>query len=151
MTDTLRTILQRIVRWGVTPADSADQLTRKGILNVAATLVSCVFILVIGPFYIAFQEPVVGLAYMVVGAFITRGLAFAQQLWGNYDRLLFTISLLVLPVHLIIYVLLGGFVESGGILLWGLAHPVMSNLVLYGPRPTLRWFALYIINFLHGM
>ncbi len=148
MNPTLRTITQQIASWGVIPTDNADQRTRKGIFNVAAVLVSGVFIAVIGPFYIGFREPVVGGAYIAVGAFIIINLSFVKPVWGNYNHFLFAVSFMVLPTHLLIYALLGGFVESGGILLWGMAHPVMSNLILHGSRSALRWFALYFINLL---
>lgn len=144
----LRALLRRVAAWGVTPADSDDQRTRKGIFNVAATIVSVVFLLVIGPFYIGFREAFVGLAYMAVGVVIIVGLASLKPLGGSYDRFLFIISAAVVPAHLLIYISLGGFVESGGILLWGLAHPVMSNLILNGSRSALRWFAYFFANLL---
>lgn len=141
-------MFQMIAGWGVTPTDSDDQRTRKGIFNVAATVVSVVFLIAIGPFYIGFREPLVGVAYMIVGVVIIVGLAFVKPLWGTYDRFFFVISLLVVPTHLLIHAKLGGFVESGGILLWGLAHPVMSNLILHGSRSALGWFAFFFVNLL---
>ncbi len=147
----LQTAIQRIAACGVTPTDGDDQRARKGLFNVAAVLVGLVFILAIGPFYLYFHEPIAGWAYVFVGAFICINLAFVLRIWGTYDRFLAVFSFIVLPTHLFVYVTLGGFVESGGILLWGLAHPVMSNLVLHGSRSAIFWFVLYLLNLLIGV
>jgi adenylate cyclase len=151
----MKTKLEAMIQWiasrGVTPDDGEDRRLRKGIFNVAAFLACVTFVVLIGPFYLWFHEPVAGWAYILFGAFICVSLAFVDRLWGTYERFFTVISWMALPLHLLVYISLGGFVESGGIFLWGLAHPVMSSLIVNGPRSALRWFAAYFINLLIGI
>ncbi|GAB4581634.1 MAG: hypothetical protein Fur0022_43830 [Anaerolineales bacterium] len=148
---TLKRVIQWIASRGIPLSDSDDQRTRKGIFNVASFSVGIIFIVLMGPFYITFREPVSGWSYIFTGVFVCGSMIFFKSLWGeHYDRYFNTLSFLVLPLHLLVHITLGGFIESGGILLWGLAHPVVTDLMIHGPRSALRWFVLFFLNLLIG-
>ncbi|MBI4427536.1 MAG: guanylate cyclase [Ignavibacteriales bacterium] len=142
--------IQWLARQGVSRDDTEDQRTRKGIFNVAVFFASSIYFVIIGPLYMWLGETLAGLEYVLVGLVFCLSIAFVQPLWGSYDRFISVISWMFLPACLLAHILLGGFVESGGILLWGLGHPVVTNLLLYGSRPAIRWFALFFLNLLIG-
>jgi hypothetical protein len=53
-----------------------------------------------------------------------------------------------LPIHLLVTCYLDDFVQSGGIIMWGLAFPVATELIFFGPRWTFVWFGILAADLL---
>ena len=98
-----------------------------------------------GVLYLAFGSPVgfVPLVYFVIllGAIavFSRTANFAQLLRVNLLDILLAPTLSMIP--------LGGFLDSGGVGLWGILAP-LGALVFSDVRAAVRWYAAYVVIFL---
>lgn len=136
---------QAIARLGSEPTDSDELRVQKSFIMVAVCAVIPVFILVMGPMYILFQEPGGGLGYILFGIFALVNVFFYKE-HHDLKRFLYILGIGALPSHLLVVLFLGGFVNAGGIPLWGLAFPVLVILVFYGLRPTIPWLIAFMVN-----
>ena len=137
-----------IARIGVEPADSDDDRLKKAIIVMGVSAAALLFITVIAPLYLIFDEPVVAGGYLAFAGLTLANIAWFG--WGHrdYHRLTTILGVVSLVTQLVGVVALGGFVNSGGLPLWGLVLPVLAILLLEGPRPMLPWFAAYALNVL---
>ena len=141
-------IIMGIARIGVEPDDSDDDRLKKAIIVMGVSAATLLFITVIAPLYLIFDEPVVAGGYLAFAGLTVANIAWFG--WGHrdYHRLTTILGVVSLVTQLVGVVALGGFVNSGGLPLWGLVLPVLAILLLEGPRPTLPWFGAYALNVL---
>src|SRR5204863_4045607 len=95
--------------------------------------------------YLAFGSPVgwVPLAYFAV--LLSSIVVFART--GNFGTLLRVGQLAILFAPTLSMVPLGGFLDSGGVGLWGILAP-LAALVFSDVRSAARWYAAYPVVFL---
>ena len=134
----------RVALIGVDPQDDEDTRASKTLLVLISVLILPIAVLW-GVLYLAFGSPVgfVPLVYAVVllgaiGVF-SRTRDFAQLLRVNLLDILFAPTLSMIP--------LGGFLDSGGVGLWGVLAP-LGALVFSDVRAAARWYAAYVVIFL---
>ena len=133
----------RVALIGADPKDDEDIRSSKALLVLISLLILPIAVLW-GVFYLAFGSPVgfVPLGYFVVlvaaiGVFSRTG-NVAQLLRVNLLDILLAPTLSMIP--------LGGFLDSGGVGLWGILAP-LGALVFSDARAATRWYAAYVIVF----
>ena len=134
----------RVALIGADPLDDADVRSSKALLVLISVLILPIALLW-GVLYLAFGSPVgfVPLVYFVVlltalGVF-SRRRDFALLLRVNMLDILFAPTLSMIP--------LGGFLDSGGVGLWGILAP-LGALVFSDVRAATKWYAAYVVIFL---
>jgi adenylate cyclase len=137
-------VTARLALVGADPHDDDDLRARKALLVLISVLILPVAALW-GTLYLAFGSPVgvVPLVYFCVllGAIAvfsrTRDFPWLLRV-GQFDILLAP-TLSMIP--------LGGFVDSGGVGLWGILAP-LGALVFSDVRSAARWYVAYVAVFL---
>ena len=134
----------RVALIGADPLDDEDTRSSKALLVLISVLILPIALLW-GVLYLAFGSPVgfVPLVYFVVllgalGVF-SRRRDFALLLRVNLLDILFAPTLSMIP--------LGGFLDSGGVGLWGILAP-LGALVFSDVRAAAKWYAAYVVIFL---
>jgi adenylate cyclase len=130
-------------RIGADPDDTQELREQKALLVLLAVLILPVS-LVWGSLYLAFHEPV-GVVPFVYFAVSVGSLAlFART--RNF-RLLLNIQLLdVLLTTTAGQMIVGGFLPSGAVALWGIVAP-LGALVFLEVREAVRWFVAFAVVF----
>jgi guanylate cyclase len=134
----------RLARIGADPHDDEDLRARKALLVLISVLILPVAALW-GTLYLALGSPVgvVPLVYfgVLVGAIVvfSRTRDFHWLLRVGQIDILFAPTLSMVP--------LGGFLDSGGVGLWGILAP-LGALVFGDVRSAVRWYASFVVVFL---
>ena len=134
----------RLALVGADPRDDEDMRARKALLVLISVLILPVAV-VWGALYLAFGSPVgvVPLVYFAVllGAIVafSRTRDFPWLLRVNQVDILLAPTLSMIP--------LGGFLNSGGVGLWGILAP-LGALVFSDVRSAARWYAAFLVVFL---
>ena len=138
-------LLDRITAWlalvGADPHDSEDLRAHKALLVLISVLILPVSALW-GALYLAFGSPVgvVPLVYFAVllGAIVvfSRTRDFPRFLLVGQLAILFAPTLSMIP--------LGGFLDAGGVGLWGILAP-LGALVFSEVRSAARWYVAYLV------
>jgi adenylate cyclase len=137
-------LLTRLARIGADPRDDEDLRARKALLVLISVLILPVAALW-GALYLAFGSPVgvVPLVYFAIlfGAIavFSRTRDFAWLLRVGQVDILLAPTLSMIP--------LGGFLDSGGVGLWGILAP-LAALVFSDVRSAARWYVAYLVVFL---
>jgi adenylate cyclase len=133
-----------LARIGVDPEDDVDLREKKTLLVLLAVLILPVSV-VWGSAYLALGSPVGFLPYIYFAVSIGSLLLFART---RSFRLLLVIQLLdVLLMTAAGQMLVGGFLPSGGVGLWGILAP-LGALVFLDVRQAIRWFVAFVLVFL---
>lgn len=119
-----------ITTLGAKPDDSPDTRAIKSLLPVNILAISILFLFVIGPIYIYFHEPFTGILYVSYGIFALINLWIYATIYKDHRILAKYLGISGLLVVLIGTVALGGIVNSGGVILWGLLVSMMSLIGL---------------------
>jgi adenylate cyclase len=137
-------VTSRLALVGADPGDDEDLRARKALLVLISVLILPVSV-VWGALYLAFGSPVgvVPLVYFVV--LLAGILMFART--RNFPRLLLVGQVDILLAPTLSMIPLGGFVEAGGVGLWGILAP-LAALVFSDVRSATRWFAAWVVVFL---
>jgi adenylate cyclase len=137
-------VLARLAQIGADPQDDDDTRADKALLVLISVLILPVALLW-AALYLLFGSPVgwVPLGYFTVllaavGVF-SRTRDFGQLLRVGQGAILFAPTLSMIP--------LGGFLDSGGVGLWGILAP-LGALVFSDIRAAIRWYAAYVVVFL---
>jgi guanylate cyclase len=137
-------VLGRLALVGADPRDDEDTRSSKALLVLISVLILPIAALW-GVLYLAMGSPVgvVPLVYFVVlvgaiGVF-SRTRDFASLLRVNLVDILLAPTLSMAP--------LGGFLDSGGVGLWGILAP-LGALVFSDVRAATRWYVAYLVVFL---
>jgi adenylate cyclase len=131
-------------RIGVDPQDDQELRHRKSLLVLLAVLILPVSV-VWGSVYLAFGSPVGIVPFIYFSISIGSLVLFART--RNF-RLLLLIQLLdILLTTTAGQMLVGGFLPSGGVGLWGILAP-LGALVFLEVRQAVRWFVAFVLVFL---
>jgi len=138
--DRLPLSIRRLASIGDEPSDSEDEALRKASLVLTVSLVVILAVIWV-------------VTYSILGLYRSAAIPFSYQLISIVSLALlartkrfkfFRISqlslMLLLPV--LLQWSLGGFVVSGGVILWALISPL--GALVFSPRP-LRWFLAYLL------
>ena len=134
----------RVTLLGADPLDDEDLRARKALLVLISVLILPVAA-VWGALYLSFGSPVgvVPLVYFVVllGAIarFSRTRDFPWLLRVGQVDIVLAPTLSMIP--------LGGFLDSGGVGLWGILAP-LGALVFSDVRSATRWYVAYVLVFL---
>jgi guanylate cyclase len=137
-------LLARLARIGADPRDDDDTRASKALLVLISVLILPVAFLW-AALYLAFGSPVgwVPLGYFAVllAAIVvfSRTRDFATFLRVGQVAILLAPTLSMVP--------LGGFLDSGGVGLWGILAP-LGALVFSDVRTAARWYLAYLVVFL---
>src|SRR5262249_39814767 len=64
----------------------------------------------------------------------------------SYKRLFILVGIPSLPLHLLVVILLGNFINSGAVILWGMVFPVLVSLIFFDFRQAIPWIMAYGLN-----
>jgi adenylate cyclase len=133
-----------LARIGVGPEDDEELREKKTLLVLLAVLILPVSV-VWGSVYLAFGSPVGIVPFIYFAISIGSLVLFART--RNF-RLLLVIQLLdILLTTAAGQMLVGGFLPSGGVGLWGILAP-LGALVFLEVRQAVRWFIAFVLVFL---
>ena len=133
--------LELIERIGASPEDTDDIRLQKTLLVRIALLVGAAAV-IWGGIYSAFGEPLAGsipLTYAIISALSI--IIFA--LTGRYGLFRFSQILLILALPFLLMVVLGGFVNGSGVIIWALLGP-LGALMFAGRQQAIRWLIAYV-------
>ena len=137
-------VLARLAQIGADPCDDDETRASKALLVLISVLILPVALLW-AALYLGFGSPVgwVPLAYFatLLAAIVvfSRTRNFGQLLWVGQIAILLAPTLSMIP--------LGGFLDSGGVGLWGILAP-LGALVFSDVRTAVRWYVAYLVVFL---
>ncbi len=131
-------------RIGADPQDDQELRQKKSLLVLLAVLILPVSA-VWGSVYLAFGSPVGIVPYIYFAISVGSLVLFART---RNLRLLLVIQLLdILLTTTAGQMLVGGFLPSGGVGLWGILAP-LGALVFLEVRQAVRWFGAFVLVFL---
>jgi adenylate cyclase len=133
-----------LARIGVSPDDDEELREKKTLLVLLAVLILPVSA-VWGSVYLAFGSPVGIVPYIYFAVSIGSLVLFART--RSFRFLLVTQLLDILLTTTVGQMLVGGFLPSGGVGLWGILAP-LGALVFLDVRQAIRWFGAFVLVFL---
>jgi guanylate cyclase len=134
----------RLARVGADPRDDEELRQKKTLLVLIAVLILPVS-LVWGGLYLAFGSWVGIVPYIYFAVSLGSLVIFART--RNFQLLLVTQLLNILITTTVGMMLVGGFLPSGGVGLWGILAP-LGALVFLEVRKAVRWFVAFVVVFL---
>jgi adenylate cyclase len=137
-------VLARLARIGTDPQDDDDTRASKALLVLISVLILPVALLW-AALYLAFGSPVgwVPLVYFVI--LLASVVVFSRT--RDFGLFLRTGQLAILFAPTLSMIPLGGFLEAGGVGLWGILAP-LGALVFSDVRSAARWYVAYLVVFL---
>ena len=133
-----------LARIGADPGDDEELRQKKALLVMLAVLILPVSI-VWGSLYLAFGSLVGILPFVYFAASLGSLVVFART--RKFHTLLVTQLLDILVLTTAGMMLVGGFLPSGGVGLWGILAP-LGALVFMDVRRAVRWFVAFVLAFL---
>jgi adenylate cyclase len=143
MTRWFEGLAARLSGIGVRPEDDDDLRAKKTLLVLLAVLILPVS-LVWGSLYLGFGSMVGVIPFIYLAVSIGSLVVYART--GNFRSLLVTQLLDVMLTTTIGQMLIGGFLPSGGVALWGGLAP-LGALLFVEVREAFRWFVAFVIVF----
>src|SRR5688500_7551123 len=134
----------RLALVGADPHDDDDLRARKALLVLISVLILPVAAMW-GALYLAFGSPV-GVVPLVYFAVLLGAIAMFSRT-RDFPRLLLVGQLAILLAPTLSMIPLGGFLNSGGVGLWGIVAP-LGALVFSDVRSAARWYVAYLVVFL---
>ena len=132
-----------LTRLGADPEDDEELRHKKTLLVLLAVLILPVSI-VWGSVYLAFGSPVGIIPFIYFAVSVGSLVLFART--RNFRLLLVTQLLDILLTTTAGQMLVGGFLPSGGVGLWGILAP-LGALVFLEVRRAIRWFVAFVLVF----
>lgn len=133
-----------LARLGADPEDDEDRRHKKTLLVLLAVLILPVSV-VWGSLYLGFGSPAGILPFVYFAVSIGSLVLFART--GSF-RLLLVIQLVdVLLTTTTGQMLVGGFLPSGGVAMWGILAP-LGALMFLDVRGAIGWFGAFVLVFL---
>ena len=132
-----------LTRLGADPEDDEELRHKKTLLVLLAVLILPVSI-VWGTVYLAFGSPVGIIPFIYFAVSVGSLVLFART--RNFRLLLVTQLLDILLTTTAGQMLVGGFLPSGGVGLWGILAP-LGALVFLQVRRAIRWFVAFVLVF----
>jgi guanylate cyclase len=134
----------RLARFGADPEDDEELRQKKTLLVLLAVLILPVSA-VWGTAYLAFGSQVGIVPFVYLAVSIGSLVLFART--RSFRLLLVTQLLDILLTTTAGQMLVGGFLPSGGVGLWGILAP-LGALVFLEVRRAIRWFGAFVLVFL---
>jgi guanylate cyclase len=137
-------LVARLALIGADPHDDEDTRASKALLVLISVLILPVSLLW-AAFYLAFGSPV---GWVPLGSFVvllTAIVVFSRT--RNFDQFLYVGQVAILFAPTLSMVPLGGFLDSGGVGLWGILAP-LGALVFSDVRAASRWYVAWVVVFL---
>lgn len=131
-----------LLQLGAHPEDSLDLRTKKRILVVGSYLVMSAT-LVWGVVFILLDEPLAGVISLIYAA-VTLISLFIFRRTRRYFPIQFVQLVMGLLLPFAQMLALGGYANSGAVLLWSLMSP-LGALLLEEPRKAIRWWAVFFL------
>jgi adenylate cyclase len=137
-------VAARLALVGADPRDDEDLRARKALLVLISVLILPVAA-VWGALYLAFGSPV-GVVPLVYFAVLAGAIAVFSRT-RDFPRLLRVNQVDILLAPTLSMIPLGGFLEAGGVGLWGILAP-LGALVFSDVRAAARWYVAWVVVFL---
>ena len=137
-------VIARLALVGADPADDEDLRARKALLVLISVLILPVAALW-GILYLGFGSWV-GVVPLVYFAVLLGGIAMFSRT-RDFPRLLRVGQVAILLAPTLSMIPLGGFLDSGGVGLWGILAP-LGALVFSDVRSAVRWYVAFLVVFL---
>jgi hypothetical protein len=135
---------QLLARIGVGPEDDEELREKKTLLVLLAVLILPVSV-VWGSVYLVLGSSVGVVPYIYFAVSVGSLVLFART--RSFRLLLVTQLLDILLTTTAGQMLVGGFLPSGGVGLWGILAP-LGALVFLDVRRAIRWFVAFVLVFL---
>jgi adenylate cyclase len=136
--------IARLALVGADPHDDEDLRARKALLVLISVLILPIAALW-GALYLAFGSPVGVVPLIYFGVLLVAILVFSRT--RNFPWLLRVGQIDILLAPTLSMIPLGGFLESGGVGLWGILAP-LGALVFSDVRSAARWYVAFVVVFL---
>jgi adenylate cyclase len=137
-------MLIRLTRIGADPQDDEETRADKALLVLISVLILPVALLWAG-LYLAFGSPVGWVPLVYFAVLLAAVVAFSRT--RNFGTLLRVGQVAILLAPTLSMIPLGGFLDSGGVGLWGTLAP-LGALVFGDVRTARRWYGAYVVVFL---
>jgi guanylate cyclase len=136
--------IARLKLVGADPHDDEDLRARKALLVLISALILPVAALW-GTLYLALGSPVGVVPLVYFGVLLSATVVFSRT--RNFPRLLLVVQVDILLAPTLSMIPLGGFLDSGGVGLWGILAP-LGALVFSDVGSAARWYIVYLVVFL---
>ena len=137
-------VIARLSLVGADPRDDEDLRARKALLVLISALILPVAALW-GALYLAFGSPVGVVPLVYFGVLLGAIVVFSRT--RDFPWLLRVSQVAILLAPTLSMIPLGGFLDSGGVGLWGILAP-LGALVFSDVRSAGRWYVAYLAVFL---
>jgi adenylate cyclase len=137
-------VLARLALIGADPQDDDDTRAGKALLVLISVLILPVALLW-AVLYLAFGSPVGWVPLVYFAVLLASIVVFSRT--RNFGQLLRTGQVAILFAPTLSMIPLGGFLDSGGVGLWGILAP-LGALVFSEVRSAARWYVAYVVVFL---
>jgi guanylate cyclase len=137
-------LLARLTQIGADPQDDDDTRASKTLLVLISVLILPVSLLW-AALYLAFGSPVGWVPLVYFAILLTAIVVFSRT--GDFGRFLLIGQIAILLAPTLSMIPLGGFLESGGVGLWGILAP-LGALVFSDVRTAVHWYVAYLVVFL---
>ena len=137
-------VLARLAHIGADPRDDDETRAGKALLVLISVLILPIALLW-GALYLSFGSPVGWVPIVYFAILLAAIVVFSRT--RDFDRFLLTGQLAILFAPTLSMVPLGGFLDSGGVGLWGILAP-LGALVFSDVRAAVRWYVAYLVVFL---
>ena len=134
----------RLALVGADPRDDEDLRARKALLVLISVLILPVAALW-GALYLAFGSPVGVVPLVYFGVLLGAIVVFSRT--RDFPWLLRVGQVDILLAPTLSMIPLGGFLDSGGVGLWGILAP-LGALVFNDVRSAVRWYVAFVVVFL---
>jgi adenylate cyclase len=128
---------------GIKPEDNPDARAIKRLLPVNVLAICVLFLFFIGPVYVHFNERFAGILYIGYAVFALINLWIYAKYHKDHRLLARILGISGLLIVLTGTIALGGIVNSGGVILWGLLVSMMA-LIGLKMRAAIVIFSIYM-------
>ena len=137
-------VLARLAQIGADPHDDDDTRAGKALLVLISVLILPVSLLW-ALLYLGFGSPVGWVPLVYFGVLLAALVVFSRT--RNFAQFLLVGQLAILFAPTLSMIPLGGFLDAGGVGLWGILAP-LGALVFSDVRAAARWFVAWVVVFL---
>jgi guanylate cyclase len=137
-------VAARVMRIGADPRDDEDLRARKALLVLISVLILPVAALW-GALYLAFGSPVGVVPLVYFGVLLGEIVVFSRT--RDFPLMLLVGQVAILLAPTLSMIPLGGFLDAGGVGLWGILAP-LGALVFNDVGSAVRWFVAWLVVFL---
>jgi adenylate cyclase len=134
----------RVALVGADPRDDEDMRARKALLVLISVLILPVAALW-GALYLVLGSPVGVVPFVYFAVLLGALVVFSRT--RDFPKLLVVAQLDILLAPTLSMIPLGGFLDAGGVGLWGILAP-LGTLVFSEVRTAARWYVAWVVVFL---